>query len=560
VIRTLSTALLLICAAGTAAFAQSTIAQFWGSTPNQQVGSSVAEIGDINNDGYVDMLVGSPAPGAQGSVYFVSGYYLRTGNGFATLGATFASSSGGLFGNSVLGLGDVTGDGVEDVMVGEPGVGKVHIVSGSSKAVVKTYVRANSTLGVSLAHAGDVDGDGYMDVVIGCSSAPATGAGFTVLSPRKLYLGTSSILKNVNGFTTGCGYAVSAGDIDNDGVNEYVIGDPNTDSIYVFEQGGNTPSKTVVWSPNSAFGVSIDARRDINGDGSDDILVGAYASETVFLLSGALVAAGSGVQNASAVDLANWTNGIDGSGYGFTVMATPDMNADNVPDIVIGAPLLDTLVPFGADRGAVYFISGNTKMQMGYAQGASDEQLGAALSSAADYNGDGYQDIAAGGPLSNVGANDAGLMRIFSLFPAGPKTYCVAKLNSLACTPVIGFNGGSASLSAATPFNVTVTNMINNKPGMLLYGYFPDNAVFQGGVLCVKSPIKRVGVQNTQGNPPPNDCSGHLTYDFNARIQSGLDPALTVQGHEVFCQYWSRDPADPNGSSLSNGLGFVINP
>ena len=104
------------------------------------------------------------------------------------------------------------------------------------------------------------------------------------------------------------------------------------------------------------------------------------------------------------------------------------------------------------------------------------------------------------------------------------------------------------------------TNLVNNKPGMLLYGYAPDTLTFQGGTMCLKSPIKRVGTQNTLGNPPPNDCSGTMTYDFNARVQSGLDAGLSAQGQELFCQYWARDPAAVAGSSLSNALHFVINP
>ena len=59
--------------------------------------------------------------------------------------------------------------------------------------------------------------------------------------------------------------------------------------------------------------------------------------------------------------------------------------------------------------------------------------------------------------------------------------------------------------------------------------------------------------------PPPEDCSGTLGVDFNAVIQSGSDPGL-VAGACVYAQFWSRDPADPSGSNLSDALAFRIEP
>jgi len=82
---------------------------------------------------------------------------------------------------------------------------------------------------------------------------------------------------------------------------------------------------------------------------------------------------------------------------------------------------------------------------------------------------------------------------------------------------------------------------------------------FQGGVLCVKLPIRRTAVQGSGGNPPPNDCSGSFALDFNAYIASGVDPAL-VQGAAFDGQYWSRDPgfAPPNNVGLTDALRFTI--
>ena len=141
--------------------------------------------------------------------------------------------------------------------------------------------------------------------------------------------------------------------------------------------------------------------------------------------------------------------------------------------------------------------------------------------------------------------------------PDTPSSYCTAKLNSLGCTPQIG-SGGAASASGAL-FSITCGNVMNNKSGLLFYGYEPKASPYQGGWLCVQAPVKRTALQNSGGNPPPNDCSGQFAYDFDARIQSGVDPGLAA-GAAVYAQYWYRDPASSFTTGRSDGLYFVIGP
>jgi hypothetical protein len=139
-----------------------------------------------------------------------------------------------------------------------------------------------------------------------------------------------------------------------------------------------------------------------------------------------------------------------------------------------------------------------------------------------------------------------------------PMAYGSAKINSQGCLPAIG-SQGSASASSAAPFLVTASNVLNNKSGLLFYGYAPASQPFQGGTKLVANPVKRTPVQDSAGNPPPDDCSGTFSYDMNARIHSGTDPNL-VAGADVYCQYWSRDPADPDTTNLTDGLFFLISP
>ncbi|MBI5433943.1 MAG: VCBS repeat-containing protein [Planctomycetes bacterium] len=142
-----------------------------------------------------------------------------------------------------------------------------------------------------------------------------------------------------------------------------------------------------------------------------------------------------------------------------------------------------------------------------------------------------------------------------------PVVYCTAKVNSIGCTPTIGWSG-TPSASAGAGFFVTASNVLNNKSGLFFYSFNGQQAIaFQGGTLCFKLPIKRTSLQGSGGNPPPNDCSGTYSIDFNAYIASGVDPAL-VAGAAFDGQYWARDPgfSPPNNTSLTDALHVVLCP
>lgn len=141
---------------------------------------------------------------------------------------------------------------------------------------------------------------------------------------------------------------------------------------------------------------------------------------------------------------------------------------------------------------------------------------------------------------------------------ANASVYCTSKTNSLFCQPKIGFEG-CPSASSPTACRVTGSAFLNKKNGLLFYGQQPLGAAFQGGFLCVKSPITRTNVQNSGGSPSGSDCTGTYQFDLNALVQSGGDPNLVV-GATVHLQWWARDPNDPFTTSLSNALALTIGP
>ena len=151
---------------------------------------------------------------------------------------------------------------------------------------------------------------------------------------------------------------------------------------------------------------------------------------------------------------------------------------------------------------------------------------------------------------------------LFNIAPVS--TYCVAKVNSLGCTPSISstFHG---SVYWTTGFPVRATNVRNNKPGLLLYSTTGQASTpFQGGTLCLAAAIRRSTPLSSGGSPTGNDCTGVYQIDMNDFSHGVLGgtpaPELLVQGTLVRCQFWGRDPgfAAPNNSSLSNALEYFV--
>ncbi len=152
-------------------------------------------------------------------------------------------------------------------------------------------------------------------------------------------------------------------------------------------------------------------------------------------------------------------------------------------------------------------------------------------------------------------APSIGIAELAFTCPCPPNTYCAPKMNSQGCAPSIFATG--ASSFAANNFRVKAANVLNNKNGRLFWGFGPRSSPFQGGTLCVAPPTIRTPVQDSDGNAPPDDCSGTYSFHFSASYMTaqGLAP-----GDRVYCQYWSRDPASASATGLTDALAFLVCP
>jgi len=268
-------------------------------------GWSVANAGDVDGDGVPDQIVGSsPGPwiGTTGRVFLFSG-----ADGSLLLEIDGPADASG-FGMAVAGPGDTDGDGVPDVAVGAPYTrhggasnGAVFLYSGASGALLHR-MDGGGQLGKALAGPGDVDGDGCADLLVGAPVAHTFGG--PGAGSLALYSGrTGTLLLQVFGQVESgqLGRAVAPiGDVDGDGTPDLLA------AAYGYEgpdsQGAHVFSGRTGWTlihahgpPDVAAGASLAAAGDMDGDGIQDILVGApgaspngwFAAGAVYLHAGA---------------------------------------------------------------------------------------------------------------------------------------------------------------------------------------------------------------------------------------------------------------------------------
>jgi hypothetical protein len=396
---------------------------FTGEASYDNCGHSVSGAGDVTNDGYDDLIVGSPGYDAGGADHGRA--YVYTGQlGF--LYRTFTGESAGdRLGSSVSGAGDMNHDGYHDVIIGAPyndqggdNAGRSYVHSGQTGAFLFIFAGGwtNCYFGYSVSGVGDLNDDGFDDVIVGAPGYdwPVAGAGRAYVYSGQTGSVLASFFGDAASDNLGCSVS-GAGDVNNDGHKDLIVG------VFLSDETGTDAGRADIYSGHTGvmcftgaaagdhLGYSVSGAGDVNNDGYDDLIVGAphhdhprsncgvtyvYSGET-----GGLIVGYSGL--------------YDGDNLGYSVSGAGDVNNDGYADVICGAPFRDD--GGGADAGVVYVQSPHGPVQLWYFPGdAAGDHFGRSVSGAGDFDNDGYDDLVIGAPKSDAGSLDGGQVYVYS--------------------------------------------------------------------------------------------------------------------------------------------------
>jgi hypothetical protein len=506
-----------------------------GPTAGDGLGTSLANVGDVNDDGIADLAAGMPSHSATGPD--AGGVVVLSGADGSVLHELLGDAAGDRLGASVGAAGDVDGDSVPDFIAGAPGnsaaglhAGLARVYSGADGHTLRTFLggAAGDELGTAVSGASDVNGDGRADVIVGAQHADPGG---TDSGAACVFSGADgSLLHTFVGLAHALAGKAVAGidDVNGDGRGDLAVGFPGEGSGFgaarVFSGSDGALLDTLAYGSStfSKFGSSLAAASDIDGDGIGDFIVGETGgSGKVRVFSGA-----TGAVLLFLKPTYTWD-------FGASVANAGDVNGDGVGDILVGEP--DVTFTGDEKMGHVFVYSGRDGSLLWQLAGASNhDAFGTAVAGVGDRDGDGVAEIAIGVPGLDGTGNDVGgvVFQDFfvSWFDLG---------QGMAGTHGIPALQGQGLLLPQTPIAVMLSGALEFSQAALVIGFSHLAAPFKGGVLLPTPDLVMSGLA-TKG-------SGGFTL-------ASTWPAGVPSGFELFVQAWIPDPAAAQGLSASNGL------
>jgi Ca2+-binding RTX toxin-like protein len=471
--------------------------------------------------------------------------------------------------------GDVNGDGFADLIIGaryaDPNnnsdSGSSYVVFGKASGFSSSInlsslngtagfrldgVAANDHSGWSVASAGDVNGDGYADIIIGADHINGiAGASYVVFGKASGF--TSAIdlsgLDGSTGFRLGgvaandyrCVSVASAGDVNGDGYADLIIGayqaDPNGSgsgsSYVVFGKAAGFTSTINLSSLNGTIGFRLDgvaandysgrsvaSAGDVNGDGYADLIIGAYQAAPNGSGSGSsYVVFGKANGFTSAINLSSLDGGsgfrLDGVAAGdfsgISVASAGDMNGDGYADLIIGA---FPAAPNGSGSGSSYVVYGkasgfSSSINLSSLNGtagfrldgvAAGDSSGWSAASAGDVNGDGLADLVIGAPYASPNGRHSGSSYVYLSPATSGATYrgttLADSLHGTSSGDSMNGNAGNDTLSGGAG-NDTIDGGAGND--LLDGGTGNDTASYASATAAVTVSLALTSAQNTLG-------------------------------------------------------------
>jgi hypothetical protein len=466
-------------------------ASFIGEDAVDAAGFSVASAGDVNGDGYDDILIGARYNDDGGSDAGQTYLVLGKASGWSmdidlsNADASFLGENRNDYsGYSVAGAGDVNGDGYDDILIGAPyndeggsDSGQTYLILGKesgwsmdtnlSVADASFYgEKPYDESGYSVASTGDVNYDGFDDLLIGAPKWGRTvhqdsGQTYLILGKASgwsldtnLSTADASFMGGTGIHLSGCSVA-GAGDVDGDGFDDILVGAFSGSSGGLVSAGATCLilGKASGWSmdahlsdSNASFtgeasldesGYSVAGVGDVNGDGFDDILIGARYNDDggtdagqTYLIYGKS-SGWSMDTNLSTAD-ASFLGENPNDNAGISVAGAGDVNDDGYNDMLIGAHHDDS---GGSDAGQTYLILGRrtgwsmdtdlSSVDTSFIGEEIGDEAGYSVAGAGDINGDGYDDLLIGAPRSNDGGSDSGQTYVVFFDDGAPPTIVV---------------------------------------------------------------------------------------------------------------------------------------